>query len=296
MPTTPRFPAAPPGPLVDSEWLASNIADVVVADVRWYLDGRSGRDGYRAGHIEGAVWIDLETVLAGPPSVRTGRHPLPAPEVFASGLGAAGISDSDTVVAYDDSGGTSAGRLVWFLRILGLRAALLDGGLAAWPGPLRTGDETRPQKSFSPRPWPRERLATIDEISSVVAGRVVPGRPESILVDAREPERYRGESERVDARAGHIPGAINLPFAANMGADGRFLDADRLTARFALAGIEPGSDIIAYCGSGVTACHDLLALEAAGFGLCRLYPGSWSEWSADRGRPAATGPQPSPKP
>jgi thiosulfate/3-mercaptopyruvate sulfurtransferase len=280
------------GPLVDYDWLSANIGEVVVADVRWYLDGRSGRDAYRAGHIAGAVWIDLESVLAGPPSVRSGRHPLPAPEAFAAGLGAAGISDRDTVVAYDDSGGTSAGRLVWLLRILDLPAALLNGRLAAWPGQMRTGDEPRPPTSFAPRPWPRERLASIDEISSVVAGRVVPGRQEALLVDARAPERYRGETEPVDARAGHIPGAVSLPFAGNLGPDGRFLDPDQLRARFVDAGIEPGSQVVAYCGSGVTACHDLLAMEAAGLGPGRLYPGSWSEWSADRGRPASTGPQP----
>jgi thiosulfate/3-mercaptopyruvate sulfurtransferase len=280
------------GPIVDSDWVAANRNEVVLADVRWYVDGRSGRDGYLAGHIPGAVWIDLNAVLAGEPSVRNGRHPLPAPEVLATGLGAAGIGDRDTVVGYDDSGGASAGRLVWLLRILGVPAALLDGGLAAWPGALQIGDEPRPQMSFGPRPWPRERLATIDEISSVVAGRVVPGRQESILVDARSPERYRGETEPVDARAGHIPGAVNLPFAGNLGPDGRFLDPDQLRARFADAGIGAGDQIVAYCGSGVTACHDLLAMEAAGLGPGRLYPGSWSEWSADRGRPAATGPEP----
>jgi thiosulfate/3-mercaptopyruvate sulfurtransferase len=291
-PVVPVEPRGPLAPLVDAGWLSTHLDSVVVADARWYLDGRSGREGYRSGHVAGAVWIDLDTVLAGPPSVRSGRHPLPAPEAFAAGLGAAGIGDDDIVVAYDDSGGTSAARLVWLLRILGSPAALLDGGLAVWPGPRRTGDEARRQVSRSVVPWPRERLATIDEISSVVAGRVVPGRQESILVDARAPERYRGETEPIDPRAGHIPGAVNLPFAENLGPDGRFLGADQLRDRFARAGIEEGAQVIAYCGSGVTACHDLLALEAAGLGSGRLYPGSWSEWSADRGRPAATGPQP----
>jgi thiosulfate/3-mercaptopyruvate sulfurtransferase len=281
-----------PEPLVDAEWLSTHLGEVVVADVRWYLDGRSGRDAYRSGHIPGAVWIDLNTVLAGPPSVRTGRHPMPAAETFAAGLAAAGVGDDDIVVGYDDSGGSSAARLVWLLRIVGARAALLDGGLAAWPGPLETGDEMRPQTSRSIHPWPRDRLASIDEISSVVAGRVVPGRQEATLVDARAPERYRGESEPVDPRPGHIPGAINLPFAGNLGPEGRFLNPEELRERFARAGIEKGAEVIAYCGSGVTACHDLLALEAAGLGSGRLYPGSWSEWSADRGRPAATGPQP----
>jgi thiosulfate/3-mercaptopyruvate sulfurtransferase len=276
-----------PGPLVDVAWLADHLDGAVLADVRWYLDGRSGRDAYRAGHIPGAVWVDLDTVLADPPSIRGGRHPLPAPDVFAARLAAAGIGDTDTVVAYDDSGGLSAGRLVWLLRIVGLPAALLDGGLAAWPGPLRTGDEERSAASFSPRPWPHDRLASIDEISSIVAGRRTVA-----LVDARAPDRYRGETESIDPRAGHIPGAINLPYGDNFDAEGRFLPVEQLRARFNAAGIEQGTEVVAYCGSGVSACVDLLALEAAGLGDGRLYPGSWSQWSADRGRPAATGSEP----
>jgi thiosulfate/3-mercaptopyruvate sulfurtransferase len=276
-----------PGPLVDPAWVADHLDRAVLADVRWYLDGRSGRDAYRDGHLPGAVWIDLDTVLADAPSIRGGRHPLPAPDVFAARLAAAGIGDTDTVVAYDDSGGMSAGRLVWLLRSVGLPAALLDGGLAAWPGPLRTGDEERPAASFSPRPWPHDRLASIDEVSSIVAGRRTVA-----LVDARSPDRYRGETEPLDPRAGHIPGAINLPYGDNLDAEGRFLPVEQLRALFNSAGIEDGTEVVAYCGSGVSACVDLLALEAAGLGGGRLYPGSWSQWSADRGRPAATGSEP----
>ena len=279
---------APFGPIVDAAWLAGHQEneDVAIVDVRWYLDGRSGQDAYRKGHVPGAVWVDLETALAGPASLRDGRHPLPTPEDFAARLGAAGVGEADTVVAYDDSGGVPAARLVWLLRIVGLPAALLDGGLAAWPGPLRTGDETRRPAPFSPRPWPRERLASIDEISSVVAGR----RPDQ-LIDARAPERYRGETEPVDPRPGHIPGAVNLPFAGNLDAGGRFLPAEELRARYAAAGVDDGATVIAYCGSGVSACVDLLALEVAGLGPARLYPGSWSQCSADRGRPVSTGDQ-----
>src|ERR1700676_5518046 len=130
-----------PGPLVDPAWLAHHLDGAVLAYVRWYLDGRSGRDAYRDGHLPGAVWIDLDTVLADAPSIRGGRHPLPAPDVFAARLAGAGIRDADPVAASDDGGGMSAARLVWLLRSVGLPAALLDGGLAAWPGPLRTGDE-----------------------------------------------------------------------------------------------------------------------------------------------------------
>jgi thiosulfate/3-mercaptopyruvate sulfurtransferase len=275
------------GPLVDPAWVAAHRDEVVVVDVRWHLDGRSGRDGYRDGHIPGAVWIDLDGVLADVPSIRGGRHPMPAPDVFAARLAAAGIGDTDTVVAYDDSGGMSAGRLVWLLRVVGSPAALLDGGLAAWPGPLRTGEEERPAASFSPRPWPHERLASIDEVSSMVAGR-----RRVVLVDARSPVRYRGDAEPVDPRPGHIPGAVNLPFTGNLDDEGRFLPIEQLRDRFRSAGIEDGTEVVAYCGSGVSACVDLLALEAAGLGPGRLYPGSWSQWSADRGRPAATGSQP----
>lgn len=265
-------------PVVDAAWLAGR-PDAVVCDVRWYLDGRSGLEAYRSGHVPGAVFVDLDTVLAAPPSPASGRHPLPEPEVFAEQLGAIGVGDGDTVVAYDDSNGMSAARLVWMLRVLGQDAALLEGW-DGWNGPLATGDETRPPVARTARPWPVDRLATIDEIAAGVPG---------VLVDARAPERYRGEIEPVDPRAGHIPGAVNVPFAANVGAGGHWLSPDELRARFAAAGVHEGVDVVAYCGSGVSACCDLLALERAGLGPGRLYPGSWSQWSNDPARPASPG-------
>ena len=280
--STQKGPAVIP-PVVDAAFLAAH-PDAVVADVRWYLDGRSGRDAWLNGHLPGAVFVDLNTVLAGPPSPEAGRHPLPEPEVFAAGLAALGIGDRDTVVAYDDAGGASAGRLVWLLRTIGVDAALLDGGLAAWSGPLVEGEQTRPAASFAPRPWDEAALATIDDAATAYR-----------VVDARAGARYRGDTEPVDPRAGHIPGAINVPFPGNLDADQRFLAPEALRRRFAELGITDAAGVVVYCGSGVTACHDLLALEHAGLGRARLYPGSWSHYAATT-RPEATGADPGQRP
>lgn len=263
-------------PVVDRSWLSGH-PDAVVADVRWYLDGRSGLDAYRAGHLPGAVFVDLDSALAGPPGPSAGRHPLPAPEEFAAAMGRLGIGDGATVVAYDDAGGTVAARLVWMLRSLGEDAALLDGGLGAWEAALESAPATRPPARFTARPWPGERLAGISDVSGAAA----------VLLDARDPSRYRGEHEPVDPRAGHIPGAVNLPTRDNLDASGRFLPVAELRERFLAAGAGPGA--ICYCGSGVTACHNLLALEHAGLGPGRLYPGSWSQYSSDPARPVETG-------
>ncbi len=260
-------------PVIDASWLATH-PEAVVADVRYYLDGRSGAEAYAAGHIPGAVRIDMDTVLANPASREDGRHPLPDPVRFAAGLSAAGIDDSTPVVAYDDAGGAMAGRLVWLLRMLGHDAALLDGGLAAWEGTLTTEIPAPESAEFTPRPWPAEALATIDDAATG-----------DFVIDARAPERYRGETEPIDSRPGHIPGALNYPLAGNLGADGRFLSPAELRERF--AGVSSAAAVISYCGSGVTACHNLIAMEHAGLGRGRLYPGSWSQWSATD-RPAAT--------
>lgn len=262
-------------PVVDVSWLAEH-PDAVVADVRWYLDGRSGRAAYDGGHLPGAVWIDLNSVLAGPPTAEDGRHPLPTPEDFAAGLRAAGVSDHTPVVAYDDAGGMAAGRLVWLLRMLGHDAALLDGGLAAFVGELDLTPADPEPGTFTARAWPAAGLADIDEAAS---GEVV--------IDARAPERYRGETEPIDARAGHIPGARSAFFAENLAADGCFRSPAELRDRFAALGITDATDLISYCGSGVTACHNLIAAEYAGLGRGRLYPGSWSAYAATD-RPAAT--------
>jgi len=269
------------GPIVDAGDLGR--LDAALCDVRWYLDGRSGREAYEAGHLPGAVFVDLDRDLTAPPSTTQGRHPLPTAEAFAAALGALGVDPDDAVVAYDDSGGMSAGRLVWMLRVLGQPAALLDGGIGAWDGPLEAGSATRPPVECPVRPWPDGAFAGIEEVAAAAAG--------GIVLDARAPERYRGEVEPVDPRAGHVPGARNAPFAANLGDGGRFRSPDDLRAHYEELGVGEAAGVVAYCGSGVSACHDLLAMEHAGLGRGRLYVGSWSQWSAT-GRPAATGGEP----
>lgn len=268
------------GPVVDMAWWHEHRATVVTADVRWYLDGRRGADAYARAHLPGAVFVDLDRWLAGPASPKDGRHPLPDPAVFAEGMAALGISDDDTVIAYDDTGGVTAARLVWMLRATGRAAALLDGGLTGYDGALETAAPTpaaRPA-SFATVPWPPARLAGPDGLADV------------ILLDAREGERFRGEVEPVDPRPGHIPGARSLPCREHVGADGRLLEDGALRARLAAVGVTgPHADVVSSCGSGVTACHTLLLLEHLGLGPGRLYPGSFSQWSSDPARTVATG-------
>ena len=266
-------------PVVDLDWARARGDRVVLADVRWYLAGRSGREAYQAGHLPGAIFVDLDRVLAGPPSPADGRHPLPDPATFAAEMAALGVGDEDVVVAYDDAGGVMAARLVWMLRVTGHDAALLDGGFTAYSGSLDRDRPRRPRAVFTARPWPADRLAGIEDASD----------SSNVVLDAREPARFRGETESVDPRPGHIPGARNLPCRDNVDADGRFRPVGELRERFAAAGVTDGAEVISYCGSGVTACHNLIALEYAGLGRGRLYPGSWSQYSADPARPAAVG-------
>ncbi|MGV3732998.1 MAG: sulfurtransferase [Microcella sp.] len=264
---------------------------VVVVDTRWYLDGRSGADAYAHGHLPGAVFVDLDTVLAGPPSAAAGRHPLPEPEDFARGLEAAGVGDDATVVVYDDAGGVIAARLVWMLRTLGQSAAVLDGGLAAWqqehPEEALEAGEPAGAGGASPasrivRSWPAAALATIDETQAAAADGT------AIVLDARTADRYRGDTEPVDARPGHIPGAASLSCRDNVAADGTLLGTATLRERLTALGADR-LPVISYCGSGVTACHTLLVLEQVGLPAGRLYPGSWSQYAADAQRPVATG-------
>lgn len=257
-------------PVVDLAQVSTLPGHVVLADVRYYLDGRSGREAYDGGHLPGAIFVDLHHDLAAPASPAEGRHPLPTAAFFAERMASAGLSDDDTLVAYDDADGVMAARLVWMLRATGRNAALLNGGLTAYTGELETAEPQRARGSFAVRPWPAERLATIDDAASGAG----------VLIDARPADRFRGENETLDARPGHIPGARSVPCRENVGADGRFLTADALRERFVAAGVTADADVISYCGSGVTACHNLLALERAGFGPGRLYPGSWSQYSA----------------
>ncbi|WP_084252830.1 sulfurtransferase [Devriesea agamarum] len=255
---------------------------LALVDIRFAIDGSTGRENYLAGHLPQAVYLDLDGALAAPASEAEGRHPLPDPQTFASALGAAGIGDDTVVVAYDDRQGSAAARLVWMLRALGHDAALLSGGFTAWDGPVESGEVTPVPAVLTPKPWPRERLATVEEVADGSA----------CVLDARAPERYRGDTEPVDPRAGHIPGALNQPFAQSLDEDGCFLTPMGLREIFALGGLRPDREIIAYCGSGVTACHLMLALEQAGYERVRLFPGSWSQWSANPDLPVATGDQP----
>ncbi|MEV4421579.1 sulfurtransferase [Patulibacter sp. NPDC049589] len=269
-------------PFVDHAWLQEHRDDVVLADVRFYLDGRSGREAHEAGHLPGAVFVDLHAVLAGPASDAGGRHPLPAPDAFAAGLAAVGIGDADVVIAYDDAGGVMAARLVWMLRATGHDAALLDGGIGAWDGPLETGPESAAPAVFTARPWPEDLLADVDDATDRA----------NVVIDARPGDRYAGAADQLDPRAGHIPGARSVPARGNLGPDGRLLPVDALRERFAAAGVTADAPLVSSCGSGVTACHNLLAIEHAGLGRGRLYPGSWSAYSRDATRPVATGSEP----
>lgn len=269
-------------PVVDHEWWRTRRDDVVLVDARWYADGRSGRDAYVTGHLPGAIFVDLDTQLSGEPSTSCGRHPLPEPELFSASMGESGIGDGDVVVAYDDAGGVMAARLVWMLRLIGHDAALLDGGTSNYGGALEAGAVTRPATTFTARPWPADRLAGIDEASS----------REHLVLDARDASRYRGEPNPLDPRAGHIPGARNVPCRENLSSEGTFKSAEQLRQRFGDAGVTDARDVIVYCGSGVTACHDLLALEHAGLGRGRLFVGSWSQYANDVERPVQTGDAP----
>jgi thiosulfate/3-mercaptopyruvate sulfurtransferase len=254
----------------------------VLVDVRYALDGSEGRHTYRQGHLPDAVFADVDVDLAAPATDRGGRHPLPSPDRFAATLGRLGIRASDEVVAYDTAAGIFAARLVWMLRAIGQRAAVLSGGLAAWGGPLEVGEVRRAPVDRHPVPWPVERLVDADGVAALASD------PGAVVVDARAASRFRGDEEPIDARAGHVPGAVNLPTAALIGADGHLLDASELRAVVQPTGALDAPQVAGYCGSGVTACFDLLALEALGV-RGRLYPGSWSAWSADPARPAAIG-------
>lgn len=275
-----------PGPLVSVDWLAAHLADpsLRIADVRWSLSGPSGRDRYAAGHIPGAIFLDADSELSSP-GQGEGRHPVPTAGKLASVLGGRGIGDEHVVVAYDDAGGSIAARLWWLVRHYGRdgRCAVLDGGIAAWTDAghrLTTEVPDHPPTGWTPGD-PRDDLVDTATVEALLGG-------EHLLIDARAPERYRGETEPIDPRAGHIPGARSAPHAGNLGADGRLLPPDRLRERFVALGAAD-RPVIAYCGSSLSATHDLLAMELAGIRGGRLYEGSWSHWSSDPSRPAATG-------
>jgi thiosulfate/3-mercaptopyruvate sulfurtransferase len=275
-------------PLVNTAHLATHMSELRIADVRWSLTGPSGWDKYRKGHIPGAVFVDLDRDLSRPGG--PGRHPFPATEDFARFLGRIGVGPDTHVVAYDDAGGSVAARFWFLLKVHGHeRASVLDGGFQAWTaaGLPVTTEEPR----ISPVDPPilvldRRRLADRAEVVAWVARR----DPGIVLTDARAPERYRGEVEPVDPRAGHIPGAVNAPVAGNL-AGGRFRPSPELRALYEKLGAG-NKEIIASCGSGVTACHTLLSLDLAGLPPGRLYVGSFSDWSSQKDAKVATGPEP----
>ncbi|MFD7962883.1 sulfurtransferase [Streptomyces zaomyceticus] len=272
-------------PIISASELLSESAGArppVLLDVRWTLGGPPGRPAYEAGHLPGAVYVDLDTELAGPPG-GGGRHPLPDPEAFGAAMRRAGVSADTPVVVYDGGLGWAAARAWWLLRWAGHQdVRVLDGGLTAWPGELTEKAPTPEPGDFRPEPG---ALGLLDADAAAAFAR------SGLLLDARAAERYRGDVEPIDRVGGHIPGAVSAPTTENVDAEGRFLAADTLRDRFAGLGAAGGTPVAVYCGSGVSGAHEVLALEIAGVPAA-LYAGSWSEWSSDPTRPVATGPDP----
>jgi thiosulfate/3-mercaptopyruvate sulfurtransferase len=274
------------GPLISADELRAQLGSVTVLDVRYRTGGAAGPDAYAEGHVPGAAYVDLDTELAAPPG-EGGRHPLPDATTFETAMRRLGVSGGRPVVVYDDWAAHAAGRAWWLLRYHGHPdVRVLDGGWSAWlaaGGPAETGElatEAAPPGDFavSPGRLPLVEAADVPDVA--------------VLVDARAEERYRGETEPIDPVAGHIPGAVNVPTARNLTAEGRFRPAEELRALYAGVGATPQAaergEVAAYCGSGVTAVHDILAMEVAGIRGVALYPGSWSGWITDPTRPVAT--------
>jgi len=274
-------------PLVSASDLAAELASSTpprLLDVRWKLGGPPGAEEFERSHIPGAVYVDLDTELAGHAAPTDGRHPLPDEAEFQAAARRWGLDDGDAVVVYDDVSGTSASRAWWLLRHAGVSSVrVLDGGLAAWRaagGAVETGASV---------PEPGGVSLAFGSLPTIDADRAAAFPAGGVLLDARAGERFRGEVEPVDPRAGHIPGARSAPTVDSLDADGLLLPPDRLAERFAAFGAVPGAAVAVYCGSGVTAAHTVLAMEAAGLPTPALYPGSFSAWSNDPSRPVATG-------
>ena len=274
--------------LIRADELAAALGDpqLIVVDVRHDLGDYSlGLRKYNQGHIPGAVFLSVETDLAGPHTGKNGRHPLPSIDAFAATVSSIGVDASKQVVAYDGGTSTYSARLWWMLRWLGHKhVAVLDGGFRAWEAAgLPVTTEIPMKKPATFLPVPSESPVSVD---TLVAHH---GDPDYSLIDARGADRFRGENETIDPVAGHIPGSRSRPFTTNLNKDQTFKDRDTLRAELAEAiGKLKPEQIVHTCGSGVTACNNLLAMEYAGLTGSRLYPGSWSEWSADRSRPIAT--------
>jgi thiosulfate/3-mercaptopyruvate sulfurtransferase len=282
------------GPVNDSSLITvADLASALAADapptlldVRWRLGGPAGLDTYRAGHLPGAGYVDLDTELAGRPG-SGGRHPMPVAAGFAAAMRAAGVRADGSVVVYDDGDSTVAARAWWLLRYFGYdRVRVLDGGFRAWQAagePISTQDVIPVAGDFAAEP---DHMPLLDADAAAEFAR------SGVLLDARAASRYRGDTEPVDAVAGHIPGALSAPTTENVTAAGFFRPTAELRARFGNLGLRAGDrNVAAYCGSGVTAAHEVLALELAGI-RAALYVGSWSNWIADADRPVATGPGP----
>jgi thiosulfate/3-mercaptopyruvate sulfurtransferase len=269
------------GPVVSAGWLESHLNDhdLRIIDFRWTLQGGNGRDKYLGGHVPGAVFVALENVTGKGP----GRHPLPTREQFQAAMREAGVDDGTRVVVYDDVGASVSARLWFLLWWFGHRnQAVLDGGFKSWTGPVETDVFPPIQGGFTAREPDRSRILDFESVRGL---RGVP------ILDSRLGERYRGETEPIDPKAGHIPGALNAPYPGNLDAAGRFLPASELKERFKQLGVKKGQRAVVYCGSGVNATQNLLAMLLAGIDDVRLYEGSWSDWSS-RDAPIATGPNP----
>ncbi|WP_019435145.1 sulfurtransferase [Streptomyces sp. AA0539] len=268
--------------LITAADLAADLSEPVLLDVRWQLGGPPGRPAYEAGHLPGAVYVDLDTELAGPAGPG-GRHPLPDPEAFGAAMRRAGVREARPVVVYDGGQGWAAARAWWLLRWAGhRRVRVLDGGLAAWEGGLTREVPVPEPGDFVPRPGGMPLLDAAD------AARLA---REGLLLDARAGERYRGEVEPIDPVGGHIPGAVSAPTTENVTPAGLLRAPGELRERFTALGAAEGTPVGVYCGSGVSGAHTVLALATTGIEAA-LYAGSWSEWTADPTRPVATGPQP----
>ena len=277
--------------LISTTELATHLASGwFIADCRYDLQRDAwGEEQYVSAHVPGAAYVSLSRHLSATPTGANGRHPLPSQEVMAETFGQLGIAADAQVVVYDQDCGMFASRLWWMLRYAGnLNVAVLNGGWAKWVAeqqPTRSGNETRAAVTFTPN-WNADWLVDLAKASSIYRD------PDTVLVDARAPERFEGRVEPLDRVAGHIPGAVNHPYRLNLADDNTFLPADALREQLQrdLVGRTPAQTLM-YCGSGVSACHNLLAMELAGMPGARLYVGSWSEWSADPERPVEIGPE-----
>jgi thiosulfate/3-mercaptopyruvate sulfurtransferase len=275
------------GPLVSPEWLHKHKGDpdLRIIDFRWYLLGRQGRDAYLGGHIPGAVFVDLDAITGKGP----GRHPLPTRQQFQGEMRRAGVNTTSKVVVYDDAGGSIAARLWFLLGWFGHDAqAVLDSGLQGWGEPLVTAVPFVQPGDFKARAPQRSRILDFEQVKKLSRAGHGRGR---VLIDARVGERYRGEKEPIDPKKGHIPGAVSAPWIDNLNAEARFKSPDELRRQYEALGVGGKNGAVVYCGSGVNACHDLLALEIAGVSDVRLYEGSWSDWS-HQDSPVTTGDKP----